>query len=133
MKRIPDHVARTIRFEFDNRPDGTPIAPITFDATKASPLMSAHAEMHGWMAKIGDAAALSRKQKDGSVKTVTEAERAAEVARMVGRFEGGATEWNERGGPAARIPAIEALARALGKTYEACLTDLANEAAAKLA
>lgn len=112
-----------IVFSFDG---GLPA--VEFSAEKTLAEMRAHAEMHGWAAKIGDAAALSRKQPDGSVIKVTEQMRRDEVARLVDRFEGGAHEWNERGSPA-RVPAIAALAAAKGITYEECLAELAAEAA----
>lgn len=77
----------TILFTFDG------LAPITFDATKASDKCANHAEMHGWNARIGDGAALSRKQKDGSVVDITEQMRRDEVSRLVAHYESGTAEW----------------------------------------
>ena len=106
------HTGTTITFTFDG------LAPIVFDTTKAHANVVAHATMHGFEARIGDAAALSRKQKDGTVVTITEAMRRAEVEAMVAHYESGVDQWELR---ARREPAqnaaILALATAQGKTY----------------
>jgi rod shape-determining protein MreB len=46
--------------------------PLVFDATKVHAGNRAYAEMHGWQARLGDSAALSRKQPDGTIITITE-------------------------------------------------------------
>lgn len=66
---------------------------VTFDATKASGANRAYAEMHGWQARIGDAAALSRKQADGTVVQITEAMRRDEVLAIVAHYESGGDSW----------------------------------------
>ena len=108
-----------LTFTFDKAADGTELAPVTFDATKAAAANRAYAEMHGWQARIGDNAAISRKQKDGSVIVVTEAMRRDAVEEMVAHYESGADGWDMRGG--ARVvppnPAFVKIAEMRGCTY----------------
>ena len=91
---------------------------ITFDATKAHPNMAQHAQMHGWEARIRDNAAISRKQKDGTVITVTEAMRRAAVEEMVNHYESGADQWNLRASRApVQNPVFLDIAARRGCTY----------------
>lgn len=115
----------TIVFTFG---DGVP--ELVFDATRVARANRDYAEMHGWNGRLGDAAAIPREQKDGSVITVTEAMRREAVAELVTHYEGGAVEWNLKGSPrtAAPNPAIAALAQALGKTYAEAEAHIANMA-----
>lgn len=76
-----------IVFSFDG------LESLTFDSSKASTTCKEFAHMHGWSARIGDGAALSRKQKDGSVITITEQMRRDEIARLVDHYESGTAEW----------------------------------------
>lgn len=78
----------TIQFTFDNG-----LAGVTFNAGRASAATKAYAEMHGWNARIGDGAALSRKQKDGTVITITEQMRRDEIVRLVEHYESGTPDW----------------------------------------
>lgn len=113
MKLTRNDVARTITFAFDG------LEAVTFDATKAAANMQSYAEMHGWEQRLRDNAAINRKQKDGSVITVTEAMRRDAVLELVTHYESGATEWNVKGGTRASVQnaAILALANALQITY----------------
>lgn len=86
-KAISKTVPTQILFTFDG------LGPIVFDATKVSRTCRAHAEMHGWLARIGDAAALSRKQADGTVVQITEAMRQEEVLAIVAHYESGGDSW----------------------------------------
>ncbi len=101
-----------VTFTFDG------LDAVVFDATKASATNRAYAEMHGWQARIGDNAALSRKDKDGNVITITEQMRRDAVAELVGHYESGAEAWAVRG--AAQVkqnPVIAAVAAKKGITY----------------
>lgn len=102
--------ANSIVFTFDGG-----LEPITFDALKAATLMRDRAEMHGWSARIGDCAALSRKQKDGTVITITEQMRRDEIERAVKHYESGSAEW-ELGRTAPIDPRAVKLAEAKGIT-----------------
>lgn len=105
--------------------DGTKIVftfdgldPLVFDATKAHADNRAYAEMHGWNARLRDNAALSRKQRDGTVLVITEAMRRDAVAELVAHYEGGAATWETRATKApAQNPGIVAIAAKRGCTY----------------
>lgn len=77
-----------ITFTFDG------LEPVVFDHEKVSDKMRDAAETHGWMARLGDNAAISRKQKDGTVIDVTEAMRRDAVLELVNHYESGTEEWN---------------------------------------
>lgn len=113
MKLDPKYATQQITFAFEG------LDSITFDANKCAANLRAHAEMHGWEQRLRDNAAINRKQKDGSVITVTEAMRREAVLELVTHYEGGATEWNVKGGTRAPVQnaAILALANALQITY----------------
>ena len=101
----------TITFTFDGA------EPVTFDATAAA----AHTEramMHGFEQKIRDNAAISRKQKDGTVITVTESMRRDAVLEMVNHLTTSAG-WNIRSAAVPKQnPVFAAIASKLGITYE---------------
>lgn len=124
MKRKID--GTKIVFTFDN------LDAITFDATRASDKCANHAEMHGWNVRIGDGAALSRKQKDGSVIVITEQMRRDEILRLVEHYESGTADW-ELGRSAAKNPQIAAAAKKAGMTYEEAAQKLGQAEVDKLA
>lgn len=111
MKRIIDAAARTVTFTF-----GEDVAPLTFHADMASEATQRYAELHGWSARLGDCAAIVRKQKDGTVIDVTEAMRRAEIARLAEHYESGAEQWDVSARPSFN-PQIAELAAALGTDY----------------
>jgi len=100
----------TIVFKFDG------LADLEFDATKVAPAMRARAEQHGWLARLGDAAAIPRTQPDGTVVTVTEQMRRDAVAELVTHYESGSVAWETKRA-SAPSPAIAALAAKKGWTY----------------
>lgn len=103
------------------------VAPVIFDATKASAANRAYAEMHGWSAAIGDGAALSRKDKDGNVITITEAMRRESVLEKVTHYESGGDAWERR---AVRViaqnPTWLAIAEKRGVSYETVAAEKAS-------
>ena len=103
-------IGSKVKFEFEGEAD------YIFDTTACAPAMREYAELHGWEQRLGDAAAISRKQKDGTVITVTEAMRRAEVVALGTYYTGGATAWNA-GRAATESPAIQAIATRKGITY----------------
>ena len=115
----------TVTFTFDG------LDAITFNATKAAPAMRAYAEMHGWEQRLRDNAAIARKQRDGSVITVTEAMRRDAIAELVNHYEGGATSWTVKAGAVRSLnPTWLALAERRGVSYDVVA---AEKAAADLA
>ncbi len=133
MKKIINAVEGTVTFTFDPNIGGdgtkTPIEPVVFTARKASEAMRGYAALHGFSARIGDAAALSKDATNGY--RVTEEMRRREVLAMVAHYESGTGDWNMRAsGPraASQNPAIAALATALGLSYEATMAKLAEDA-----
>lgn len=124
MKRKID--GTKIIFSFDN------LAEIVFDAARASDVCANRAEMHGWSARIGDGAALSRKQKDGSIITISEQMRRDEISRLVEHYETGTNEW-ELGRVTAKNPQIAAAAEKAGMTYEEAAQKLGQAEVDKLA
>ena len=113
---------KVITFTFDD----AAVAPITFDATKASVPMREYAEMHGWEQRLRDNAAIARKQKDGTVITVTEAMRADAVRELVTHYESGATVWTVKAKPA-EDPTIRKIADKLGVTYAEAQAEVARK------
>lgn len=105
-------VGSVVRFTFDGA------EPLEFDATKAGAANRAYAEMHGWMARLGDAAALSRKDpKTGVVTTITELARRAEIAALIDHYYNPASEWNMKVKAQAPNPFFLKLAESRGCTY----------------
>ena len=125
MKKVIS--GKTLTFTFD---DG--VAPLVFDATKVNASNREYAEMHGWQARLGDSAAISRKQPDGSIITVTEQMRRDAISPLVAHYEDSANySWDtKRASP--QIPALIELAKKLGKTYAEVEEMLVADALAKI-
>jgi hypothetical protein len=106
----------------------TGLEPIVFDPAKASEANRAYAQMHGWMAAIGDKAAIQKSAENNY--TVTEEMRRAEILEAVTFYEAGGSDWTRKAKAKAPSinPAIAALAAALGMTYEATMAKLAEDA-----
>lgn len=117
-----------VLFKFDG------LATVTFDSQKVSAENEQNALAHGWLARIGDGAALSRKQKDGTVVTITEAMRRDEVLALVAHYESGTTEWNIKGGTRAapQNPTILAIAAKMGCTYAEAEAEVARKMLAEM-
>ena len=100
----------TITFTFDGQ------EPVVFDATAAAQHAD-RAMMHGFEQKIRDNAAISRKQKNGTVITVTEAMRRAAVLEMATHLTT-SSDWNMRTSAMPKQNAtIAAIAAKLGVSY----------------
>ena len=87
------------------------VKPVIFDYAKASDENRDYAEVHGWIARIGDTAASCK----------TEAERATAVQALIAHYESGTKEWNVRAmAKVAPInPAFVKIAALRKCTYEA--------------
>lgn len=103
-------VGNTVVFSFNGEPD------YVFDSGKAVSTLNDHARMFGWQARLGDNAAISRKQKDGTIITVTEKMRRDAVAQLGDYYMGGATAWNS-GRASSESGPIRALADSRHITY----------------
>lgn len=126
MKKVINIKAQSIQFTFDG------LEPITLDVTKVSADVQDYAVYHGLQARIGDNAAISRKQPDGSVIVVTEEMRRNAVKELVDHYESGSAEWNIGRKAAAQNPAILALAEKLGKSYAEAQAYIVAKAVAEL-
>jgi len=117
-----------VTFTFDG------LDSVMFDATKVSAPNRAYAEMHGWQARIGDNAAIARKDKNGNVVTVTEAMRREAVLELVNHYQSDSTDWTVRGGTRAapQNPTILAIAAKLGLTYEQAEAEVQKRMLAEL-
>ena len=105
---------------------------LTFDPSAASAANRTYAELHGWMARLGDMAAISRTQKDGSTVTVTEEMRRAEILAGIEHYQNAGAGWNMKAKAPAQNPTILRLAEKLGITYEQAMVKLAEDAIAQL-
>lgn len=76
--------AGILSFTFDG------LEPVIFDSNRC-PNLEFRAMMHGFEQRIRDNAALSRKQKDGSVITITEQMRRDAVEEMVAHLHANGT------------------------------------------
>ena len=113
--------SNTISFTFDGG-----LAPVVFNAADAAQ-HTERAAMHGFEQKIRDNAAISRKQKDGSVITVTEAMRHAAVLEMVTHLTT-SPDWNMRGTGrvAAQNPIWLQIAARRGVGYDVIAAEMAQ-------
>ena len=112
MKKVIDAVARTVTFKFEGADD------VVFNPATANPANREYAELHGFSARIGDAAAMCK----------TEAERRAAVVGMTEHYAKQDAEWNvtKSGVKAApQNPVVLEIAGRLGMTYEAALAHMA--------
>lgn len=122
MKTTIDTVAKTITFTFDQA-SAPGCAPLVFDTT--NPALHAdnmaYATLHGFMSRLKDAAALSRNNPDGSVRTITEYMRRDAIASLAKHYESGSADWNVRATSAKTpgiSPVIAALAQRRGISYD---------------
>ena len=127
MKKTLNTIAQTVTFTFDGHLDkegavvNEALAPVTLAMKDVSPANATYAMLHGFAARIGDNAAITKSAENGY--TVTEAMRRAEVEKMTNFYADGANvDWNMRGAAAPKAaplnPAILTLAQKLGKSYE---------------
>ena len=117
-----------ITFTFDG------LDPVVFDHEKVSDKMRDAAETHGWLARLGDNAAISRKQKDGTIINVTEEMRRNAVLELVNHYESGTNDWNLKtaGKAPSQNPTILAIAGKRGISYAEAEAFLANQFLAEM-
>jgi hypothetical protein len=122
MKKVI--VGNLVNFTFDEG-----VAPYTMDCTKLTDEIKAQCPAFAMSHRLGDNAAITRKQKDGTVITVTEQMRRDAVAELGDFYMNGATAWDMRGGSRAPVqnPTILAIAAKRGCSYADAETWLANQ------
>ena len=127
MKKAINESARTITWTFDGG-----LEPVTFAAGSASTECQDYAILHGFAARIGDNAAITKSKENGFV--VTEAARRAAILEMTEHYASGSAQWNLKA--SARQPAqnatIAAIAAKLGVTYEEAQAKVAAQFLAEL-
>lgn len=125
MKKVINPADGTVTFKFDIPADATEeqkaaLAPVVFEVAKVAANNRAYAELHGFAARIGDAAAISKSAENGY--RVTEAMRRAEVEALVAHYHSGSDQWDVRartGGKKEVLnPTILAIAQKRGTSYE---------------
>lgn len=122
---------RKIDFIFEDETMAPEARMVTFDADRVHSGLHEQAEMHGWIQRLRDNAAIARKDKDGNVITVTEAMRKAAVKELIDHYHSGSAEWNVKARAViAENPVWRALADKRGVAYEVIA---AEKAAADLA
>jgi hypothetical protein len=97
------------------------LKPLTFNPALASTENQDYARMHGFLQRLGDAAAIPRQDAKGNVVNVTEAMRRDAVAELITHYESGSADWNLKGGKRGPTlnPIIVKLAAAKGIDYAA--------------
>ena len=125
MKKSINIAAQQVIFTFDDLPS------VTLHIDKISDANLEYAQYHGLMARVGDAAAIARKQGD-VVITVTEAMRREAVTALVDHYESGSDQWETRSSAPKFNPAIQRLAAKLGKSYDEAKAWLAEDAISEL-
>lgn len=122
MKKVINAVAGTVTFTFEG------LAPVVLDVEKMSDATRTYGLLHGMSARIGDNAARSRKQPDGSIVNVTEEMRRADVLELVAHYESGTEAWELRTSRAApQNPVILGIAAKRGCTYAEAEAFLAEQ------
>lgn len=113
MKKQINIESQTIQFTFDG------LDPVVFHIEKCSDACLEYAQYHGFQARIGDNAAIARKDKAGNIVTVTEAMRRDAVLELVNHYESGTADWAIKGTRAApQNPVFLDIAARRGCTYE---------------
>ena len=123
MKIRIDIENQQINYTFDE------LEPVILNVPKLSDDVLEYAQYHGLMSNTRDAAALSRKQPDGSIITITEAMRRDAIKARVDYLESGATEWERKGGKRAptQNPTIAKIAERMGCTYAEAEAEVARK------
>ena len=130
MKKILNAVDQTVTFTF-----GDDLAPVVIAMKDVSPANATYAMLHGFGARIGDNAAITKSPENNF--TVTEAMRRAEVVGLVEFYANPDNlDWEQRKATGPRKPAINPtwakMAELSGRTYEAIAAEMAERDIAEL-
>jgi len=112
MKKVINTLGQSVTFTFDG------LDSITLAMADVSPENATYAMLHGFAARIGDNAAITKSAENKF--TVTEGMRREAVQEMVTHYTSGSIDWNIKQAvrKASFNPAIQAIADKLGKSYE---------------
>jgi hypothetical protein len=123
MKKSINAASRTVMFTFEG------LAPVVLDVAKVTDANRNHAMLHGFAARIGDNAAITKGPENGY--KVTEAMRREAVLELVNHYESGSLEWNVRS-TTPKAPALNAyvleLAQRHGVSYDVMMAKIAATA-----
>lgn len=126
MKKIINTAAESVSFTFDGE------ETVTLYMRQVTPANASYAMLHGFAARIGDSAALTKSEANNF--TVTEAARREAVLEMVNHYTSGSVEWNtkvaERKAP--QNPTILAIASKLGISYTEAEAEIQRRMLAEL-
>lgn len=126
MKKSYDVATQQATFTFDG------LEPLVFNVAKCDASIEAEFLGHGVLARLGDMAAIPRKDVPGG--TITETMRRDAIAQGITHYESGTTDWNMKGGTRAPVqnPTILAIASKLGVTYAEAEAEVARRMLADL-
>lgn len=109
------------------------VGELEFDPTKASATNRKRAEVHGWIQRIVDTAAIGVTDKDGNVIPRADRNRMKyhSMNEVITHYEGGGEEWSRKGGERV-APDNELVVRAVmavkGYTYEQAQDGITRQA-----
>ena len=126
MKKTINAAAGSVTFSFDG------LTSVTLNVREVTAQNRAYAELHGFAARIGDAAALTKSAENGFV--VTEAARREAVIEMVEHYISGTADWNLRVSVRKPVqnPTILAIAAKMGLTYTEAEAEIQRRMLAEL-
>ena len=127
MKKVINTAAQAVTFTFEGG-----LTAVTLNVSEVTRQNREYAELHGFAARIGDAAALTKSVENGFV--ITEAARREAVIEMVEHYISGTTDWNMRvaARKAPQNPTILAIAAKLGISYEGAEAEIQRRMLAEL-
>lgn len=127
VKKVINAAAKSITFSFDGLP------AVTLSMHDVTGQNRDYAELHGFAARIGDAAALTKSAENNFI--VTEAARRQAVVEMVEHYTSGSTDWNTRVSERRPVqnPTILAIASKLGISYTEAEAEIQRRMLAELA
>lgn len=128
MKKTINTAAQSVTFTFDG------LDAVTLAMRDVTPANATYAMLHGFAARIGDNAAITKSAENNF--TVTEAMRREAVLELVNHYTSGSEDWNMRVASAKKAPqnpTIAAIAAKLGCTYEEAQAKVAEQFLASMA
>jgi hypothetical protein len=127
MKKTINAAAKSVTFSFDGLP------AVTLSMHDVTAQNRDYAELHGFAARIGDAAALTKSAENNFI--VSEAMRREAVVELVEHYRSGTTDWNVRTSArkAPQNPTILAIAAKLGISYTEAEAEIQRRMLAELA
>jgi hypothetical protein len=122
MKKAINVVNQSVTFTFDGE-----LAPVTLAMSDVTPANATYAMLHGFAARIGDNAAISKSADNGYV--VTEAMRREAVLELVDHYKSGSEDWNLKASArkAPLNPVFLAMAEKFNITYEEAMAKVSAQ------